>query len=50
MRTVLASGLLVTALGMAVLSVLPRPLPYPGVAVSLFLVGLGSAALGIGSA
>jgi DHA2 family multidrug resistance protein-like MFS transporter len=49
-RAVLTSGLLITALGLAVIFLLPRPLPYPGVGAALFLVGLGGAALGVGSA
>ncbi len=49
-RTVLGSGLGITALGLAVILVVPRPIPYVGVAAALFLVGLGGAALGVGSA
>jgi len=49
-RAVLSGGLLVTAPGLAGLFVLPRPIPYAGLAVCLFLVGLGGAALGVGSA
>ena len=49
-RTVLGSGLGITAIGLAVIFVLPRPIPYAGVGAGLFLVGLGGAALGVGSA
>ncbi|GAA5151320.1 quaternary ammonium compound efflux MFS transporter QacA [Nocardioides marinquilinus] len=49
-RTVLVGGLLLTATGLAVLPLLPRPLPYAGVAAGFLLVGLGTAALGVGSA
>ena len=49
-RPVLGSGLLVAALGLAVIFLLPHPIPYPGVGAGLFLVGLGGAALGVGSA
>ncbi|GAB3285892.1 MFS transporter [Kineosporia babensis] len=49
-RTVITSGLLVAAVGLLVIFLLPRPLPYAGVAIALFMVGLGGAALGVGSA
>ncbi|WP_370247977.1 MFS transporter [Nocardioides sp.] len=49
-RTVLVGGLALTALGLAVVGLLPRPLPYPGLVVAFGLVGLGTAALGVGSA
>lgn len=49
-RATLTGGLLVTAPGLAGLFLLPRPLPYPGLAVCLFLVGLGGASLSVGSA
>ncbi|MEQ6903799.1 MFS transporter [Nocardioides sp. YIM 152588] len=49
-RRVLVAGLLVLAAGLAVLWLLPRPLPYPGVALAFLLVGFGTAALGLASA
>ncbi|TIC87578.1 MFS transporter [Nocardioides sp. GY 10113] len=49
-RRVLVAGLLVLAVGLAALWLLPRPLPYPGVALALLLVGFGTAALGLASA
>jgi len=49
-RTVLVGGLGVLATGLLVLGLLPRPLPYGGVALALLLVGFGTAALGLGSA
>ncbi|MCE0535207.1 MFS transporter [Kineosporia rhizophila] len=49
-RTVITSGLLVTAAGLATVFLLPRPIPYAGLAVAFFMVGLGGAALGVGSA
>ncbi|GAB6903494.1 MFS transporter [Kineosporia succinea] len=49
-RPVLVTGLLLTAAGLATIFVLPRPIPYPGVAVALLAIGLGGAALGVGSA
>ncbi|MBT0772053.1 MFS transporter [Kineosporia sp. J2-2] len=49
-RTVLSGCLLLTSVGVAMLFVLPRPMPYAGVSVMLLLVGLGSSALGLGSA
>ncbi|GLY32683.1 MFS transporter [Kineosporia sp. NBRC 101731] len=49
-RTVLVTGLLTTATGLAVIAVLPHPMPYPGIAFALLCNGLGGAALGVGSA
>jgi DHA2 family multidrug resistance protein-like MFS transporter len=49
-RRVLAGGLVLTAVGLAVLALLPRPMSYPGVAAAFLVVGLGTAALGVGSA
>lgn len=49
-RTVLVGGLLLTAAGLGAVGVLPRPLPYAGLALAFLLVGLGTAALGVGSA
>ncbi|KRB77037.1 MFS transporter [Nocardioides sp. Root190] len=49
-RNVIVAGLLVLASGLATLWLLPRPLPYAGVAVALLLVGFGTAALGLASA
>ncbi len=49
-RPVIVAGLLVLAAGLLVLWLLPRPLPYAGVALALLLVGFGTAALGLASA
>lgn len=49
-RTVLVGGLAATSLGLAVVGVLPRPMPYAGLALAFLVVGLGTAALGVGSA
>ncbi|GAA3644596.1 quaternary ammonium compound efflux MFS transporter QacA [Nocardioides ginsengisoli] len=49
-RTVIVAGLLVLAAGMLVLWLLPRPMPYGGLALALLLVGFGGAALGLASA
>lgn len=49
-RNVIVASLLVLAAGLLVLGLLPRPLPYAGVALALLLVGFGSAALGLASA
>ncbi len=49
-RTVLVGGLLATATGLGALGVLPHPLPYAGLAATFLVVGLGTAALGVGSA
>ncbi len=49
-RRVLVGGLVLTAVGLAILALLPRPMSYAGVAVAFLLVGLGTAALGVGSA
>lgn len=49
-RTVLVGGLVVLGGGLLVLGLLPRPLPYAGVAIALLLVGFGTAALGLASA
>lgn len=49
-RTVLVGGLAVTAAGLGVLGVLPRPTAYAGLALAFLLVGFGTAALGVGSA
>ncbi|MBU2697844.1 MFS transporter [Pimelobacter sp. 30-1] len=49
-RTVIVAGLVVLAGGLLTLWLLPRPMPYAGVAVALLLVGFGSAALGLASA
>ncbi|MEV5001151.1 MFS transporter [Nocardioides sp. LML1-1-1.1] len=49
-RTVIVAGLVVLALGLLTLWLLPRPLPYAGVALALLLVGFGTAALGLASA
>jgi DHA2 family multidrug resistance protein-like MFS transporter len=49
-RTVLAGGLVVGSAGMLLLSLLPQPLAYPGVAAALGLVGLGLASLAVASA
>lgn len=49
-RTVIVAGLVVLAAGLLVLWLLPRPLPYGGVAVAFLLVGFGTAALGLASA
>ncbi|WP_134738759.1 MFS transporter [Nocardioides sp. 503] len=49
-RAVLAGGLVVGSAGLLLLTVLPQPLGYPGVAVALSLVGLGLASLAVGSA
>lgn len=49
-RNVIVASLLVLATGLLVLGLLPRPLPYAGVALALLLVGFGSAALGLASA
>ncbi len=49
-RRVVAGGLALTAAGLATLALLPRPLPYAGVAAAFLVVGLGTAALGVGSA
>lgn len=47
---VIVAGLVVLALGLLTLWLLPRPLPYAGVALALLLVGFGTAALGLASA
>lgn len=49
-RNVIVAGLVVLALGLLTLWLLPRPLPYAGVALALLLVGFGTAALGLASA
>ncbi len=49
-RQVLSGGLVLTAVGLAVLALLPRPMSYPGVAAAFLVIGLGTAALGVGSA
>lgn len=49
-RTVVVAGLVVLAAGLLVLGVLPRPMPYAGIALALLLVGFGTAALGLASA
>jgi DHA2 family multidrug resistance protein-like MFS transporter len=49
-RNVVVAGLVVLAAGLLVLWLLPRPMPYAGIAVSLLLVGFGTAALGLASA
>lgn len=49
-RNVVVAGLAVLAVGLLVLWLLPRPMPYAGIAVSLLLVGFGTAALGLASA
>jgi DHA2 family multidrug resistance protein-like MFS transporter len=49
-RNVIVAGLVVLAAGLLVLWLLPRPMPYAGIAVSLLLVGFGTAALGLASA
>ncbi len=49
-RRVVAGGLALTAAGLATLALLPRPMPYAGVAAAFLVVGLGTAALGVGSA
>lgn len=49
-RNVIVAGLVVLALGLLTLWLLPRPLPYSGVALALLLVGFGTAALGLASA
>lgn len=49
-RNVIVAGLVLLAAGMATLWLLPRPMPYAGVAVALLLVGFGTAALGLASA
>ncbi|WP_148614652.1 MFS transporter [Nocardioides rubriscoriae] len=49
-RTVLVGGLVATATGLGALGVLPRPLSYAALAGVFLVVGLGTAALGVGSA
>lgn len=49
-RNVIVAGLAVLAAGLLLLGLLPHPLPYPGIAVALLLVGFGTAALGLASA
>lgn len=49
-RNVVVAGLVVLAAGLLVIWLLPRPMPYAGIAVSLLLVGFGTAALGLASA
>jgi DHA2 family multidrug resistance protein-like MFS transporter len=49
-RNVIVAGLVVLAAGLLTLWLLPRPMPYVGIAVALLLVGFGTAALGLGSA
>lgn len=49
-RNVVVAGLLVLAAGLLVLGMLPRPMPYAGIALALLLVGFGTAALGLASA
>jgi MFS transporter, DHA2 family, multidrug resistance protein len=49
-RTVLVAGLVATSAGLATVALLPRPVPYAGLAVAFLVVGLGTAALGVGSA
>lgn len=49
-RKVVVAGLLVLAAGLLVLGLLPRPMPYAGIALALLLVGFGTAALGLASA
>ncbi|MFB9314965.1 MFS transporter [Nocardioides plantarum] len=49
-RAVLAGGLAVAGVGMLLLFVLPQPLSYVSVAMSLALVGAGTASLAVASA
>lgn len=49
-RNVVVGGLLLLAAGLLVLGLLPRPMPYAGVAMALLLAGFGTAALGLASA
>ncbi|GAA4811092.1 MFS transporter [Nocardioides caeni] len=49
-RNVIVAGLGILAAGLLLLGLLPHPLPYPGIAVALLLVGFGTAALGLASA
>lgn len=49
-RTVLVGGLLLTAAGLGTVALLPHPMPYAALAGAFLLVGLGTAALGVGSA
>jgi DHA2 family multidrug resistance protein-like MFS transporter len=49
-RNVLVGGLVVLAAGLLVLWLLPRPMPYAGVAIAFLLAGFGTAALGLASA
>lgn len=49
-RRVLVGSLVLTATGLAVLALLPRPLDYAGVAAAFLVVGLGTAGLAVGSA
>lgn len=49
-RNVVVGGLLLLAAGLLLLGLLPRPMPYAGVAVALLLAGFGTAALGLASA
>ncbi|MBM7515974.1 MFS transporter [Nocardioides nitrophenolicus] len=49
-RNVIVAGLVVLAAGLALLRLLPHPMPYAGVAGALLLVGFGTAALGLASA
>lgn len=49
-RPVLAGGLLVGGIGFLLVFLLPTPLTYAGVAVSLVLVGAGSGSLALASA
>lgn len=49
-RPVLVAGLLSTTAGLGAVALLPRPMPYAGLALAFLLVGLGTAALGVGSA
>lgn len=49
-RRVLVGGLALTAAGLLAVGLLPRPLDYPLLAGAFLLVGLGTAALGVGSA
>lgn len=49
-RTVLVAGLVATAAGLGATALLPRPIPYAALAAAFLVVGLGTAALGVGSA
>ncbi|WP_307828075.1 MFS transporter [Nocardioides sp. SYSU D00038] len=49
-RPVVVGGLVMLGLGSAAIALLPRPMPYVGLALAFGVVGLGTAALGVGSA